>query len=421
LGINTDKLGSFKEIAINQISKMVTASKPTSCITDPIPTKLVKDNIDVLAPVITKIVNDSLQLGQFYSPWKLAVVVPLLKKIGLDLVSANYRPVSNLAFISKIVEKAVIEQLNGHMTSNNLHSAHQSANKSNFSTETALCFLMNKLLWGMEKGEATVMVALDLTAAFDTVDHHVLLSVLKENFGVDDVALAWMTSYLKNRQMKVLVNDSTSCVRTFNYSVPQGSCLGPVLFNVYSSTISDCIDSIQDLGGYADDHYLTDSFAPSDSDAEAQCIARIEHSLDNIISWMSANVLKVNASKTEITVFASRRTLPKVCTSQLRVGSEQVSTSDHIKFLGVHLDSLLTLQDHIKSKCKLAIFNIRNIKQIRKFIDIDTAKLLASALVLSHLDYSNAILAMWLAGHHHQTASKGSELGSKSCAWAIKI
>ena len=391
-GTDTGKLFQFNRLTVDQIKKRVSTSKPTSCSTDPLPSNLIKDNIEILAPVITKLVNDSLHLGQFYDHWKLAVVVPLLKKVGLDLVCSNYRPVSNLAFISKIVEKTVIEQLNEHMSLNDLHSAHQSAYKSNFSTETALCFLMNRLLWSMEKGEVVVMAALDLSAAFDTVDHQVLISVLKQNFGVEGIALNWIKTYLANRQMHIKVNDSTSSVRTFNYSVPQGSCLGPVFFNIYSSTILECIESTQDLGGYADDHYLCDSFKPSDPQSETSCIDRIETSIDHIISWMSANVLKINAAKTEVTLFASRQLLPKVCMNQLRVGSERVSTGDTIKYLGIYLDSSLTLQKHIQSKCKVAIFNIRNISQIRKFIDISTAKLLASALVLSHLDYSNSIL-----------------------------
>jgi len=192
--------------------------------------------------------------------------------------------------------------------------------------------------------------------------------------------------------MHVQIGNVSSSVKTFNYSVPQGSCLGPVLFNVYASTIIDCIEPAQDLGGYADDHYLRDQFRPSTPQAQSECIQRIEKSVDNVISWMSANVLKVNAKKTEIAVIGSRQMLAKSHIEQLRIGSENVPTSDTLKYLGVILDDSLSFQDHIKAKCRTAVWNIRKICKIRKFLDLSTAKLLASALVLSHLDYANSIL-----------------------------
>ena len=219
--------------------------------------------------------NDTLQNGEFYNHWKLATVTPLLKKMGLPLEPSNYRPVSNLAFVSKLVEKCSIRQFNEHLVKEHLHSAHQSSYKENHSTETALCFLMNNLLWSMEEGAVSIMVALDLSAAFDTVDHCILASVLHHNFGCIGTALQWMKAYLENRQLQVAVDKFSSTNRTFNYSVPQGSCLGPVLFNVYSSTITDCLGQEQDLGGYADDHYLWDSFDPLADTAEDQCVQRI--------------------------------------------------------------------------------------------------------------------------------------------------
>jgi len=152
----------------------------------------------------------------------------------------------------------------------------------------------------LEKGRVSVLVALDLSAAFDTVDHKVLMSVLERKYGVGGGALQWISSYLHNRQMSVHVGESSSVVKTFNYSVPQGSCLGPILFNVYSSTITDCIDSSQNLGGYADDHYIRDSFVLSTPNSESHCISRMENSIDKIMQWMSANSLKANTEKTEI-------------------------------------------------------------------------------------------------------------------------
>ena len=384
---------AFKPVSVEHISKIIKSSTPTTCATDPIPSTLIKDHLDLLAPLITTITNDSLLNGIFHDSWKMATVAPLIKKSGLDTIKSNYRPVSNLSFISKIVEKCVVNQLNDYFTESNLHSIHQHAYKQSFSTETAVCILLDQLLWNMESGDISILIALDLSSAFDTVDHSVLLNVLQVDFGLKDSALGWAASYLKDRSLKVKINEAFSDPVIFNHSVPQGSCLGPILFNVYSSTITQCVDPNQNLGGYADDHCLMSTFTTSDATAESKCINEIESTINKIGEWMSANVLKMNASKTEITIFGSNKLLPKVKTSTLNILGDEVSTTPKLKYLGVWLDQSLTMLDHIKYKCQTAAYNIRRIASIRRFIDTPTAKMLASSLVLVQLVYSNSVLA----------------------------
>ena len=383
---------SFEPLSDASVAKIIRNSKPTTCLLDPLPTKLVKEYSHIFTPVITKIVNNSLSSAQFYNEWKTAVVIPLLKKHGLETVKPNYRPVSNLSFISKIAEKGVISQLNSHFTSNNLHSSHQSAYKQDFSTETALCVLVNDLLWALERSEVSILVALDLSAAFDTVDHNILCSVLHNNFGIRESALEWFRSYLKNRQLKVKIRDSTSDLHTFNYSVPQGSCLGPVLFNAYVSTITDCIPQGLSLGGYADDHFIKGNFDPNDIEDTTACITSIENTLLSVRDWMSANRLKLNPSKTEVIIFGSQQMLKKHTVSNINVAGDKIEVGSCIKYLGAYLDATLSFKDFISQKCRAAAISIRHIFQIRKFINTKIAKQLASALVLSHLDYSNSIL-----------------------------
>jgi hypothetical protein len=338
------------------------------------------------------LVNDSLISGTFFDQWKLAVVRPLLKSPSAELILSQYRPVSNLSFLSKIAEKGGIGQLNEYLSDHDLHSSHQSAYKVNFSTETALCFLVNQLLWTMEHACVTIMVALDLSSAFDTVEHETLCAVLEQNFGIKSTSLQWIKSYLKDRKLTVKIDGSRSLERTFNFSVPQGSCLGPVLFNLYSSTIKECTDKFQDIGGYADDHFVKDTFNPSDRDDEVNCIGQLEKSLKNIEEWMASNTLKMNATKTDVSLFGSKVILAKCQSQSVSVGGEQVTISEGLKYLGVWLDSNLNMKQHINNTVKTAAGNIRRISNIRQFIDIDTAKTLACSLVLSHLDYANSIL-----------------------------
>ena len=388
----TDNLSAFQPLTCDEVLKLVKKSKPTTTITDPLPSNLVKQHIDILCPLLTKLINESLTNAQFFDQWKLAVVVPLLKKIGLDLILPSYRPVSNLNFASKIAEKGSILQINDHIRRCNLTAAHQSAYKEHFSCETAVVYLMNHLLWNMERGRVSVITGLDLSAAFDTVDHGVLAAVLERGFGVTGNALDWIKSYLLDRRLCVKVGTEVSSNLSFNFSVPQGSCLGPVLFNIYSSTISECIQPEQDLGGYADDHVIWDSFIPSSEGKERACLNRMESTLLRIKSWMDANSLKMNTTKTEFAYFGSRQMLAKIAGGSINVAGDVVPPSSQLKYLGVCLDGPLTLNDFISNKVKCAASAIRSIKAIRQYIDIDTAKVLVCSLVLTRLDFINSIL-----------------------------
>ena len=190
----------------------------------------------------------------------------------------------------------------------------------------------------------------------------------------------------------VKITDSPSDTYTFNYSVPQGSCLGPVLFNIYASTIIDCIPPGVSLGGYADDHFIKGKFDPSSTEETTNTINTIQGTLRSINHWMSSNRLKLNPSKTEVIIFGSSQMLAKHSINSIDVAGDNIAIGQCIKYLGANLDATLSFSDFISQKCKAAAVNIRNITYIRKYIDIKLAKQLASGLVLSHLDYSNSVL-----------------------------
>lgn len=306
-----------------------------------------------------------------------ATVRLLLKSPSADLVFSQYRPVSNLSFLSKITEKGGIGQLSEYLSLFDLHSSHQSAYKENFSTETALCCLFNQLLWSMEQGKVIIMVALDLSSAFDTVDHSTLGAVLDQDFGIRGTSLQWVRSYLKDRKMVVSVENGLSSARTFNFSVPQGSCLGPLLFYLYSSTIKECVLPDQRLCGYADNHFVLDSFNPTVPGDEVKCIDCLENSIVNVSNWMQSNTLKMNANKTEVSLIGRKQMLAKVHSEHMNVSGESVKISQGLKYLGIRLDNNLTMKHHIDLNVKAAAGNIRRISHIRDFIDTNTAKVLA--------------------------------------------
>ena len=150
----------------------------------------------VLISTITHI-NASLSNACFCKEWKTSVVRPLLKKEGLDLLDKNFSPVSNLPFLSKLVEQASLVQFNQHCKEHQLLPDFQSAYRQAYSTETSLIKMMNNILWGMERKEITAVIILDMSAAFDTVDHYLLLTILQNRYGITDTALQWYQSYLR--------------------------------------------------------------------------------------------------------------------------------------------------------------------------------------------------------------------------------
>ena len=263
--------------------------KSTCCELDALPTSLLKRMIDVCLPSIMKIVNLSLEMGQFTYQWKVAIVRPLLKKLGLDLIKKNCRPVSNLSFLSKVIKKAMLKQFNKHCNNYGLLLDYQSAYRSNYSCETSLLKLTNDILWNMENKQVTALVMMDLSATFDTINHELLLEILHHRYGISDNALKWYDNYLRPRGFKVCVGDSYSKERPLTFSVPQGSCSGAVIFIACIESLSDIILHPIQLAGFADDHSICDKFKPnSDRNAEKQTINRLQGAMSDTKNWMDS-------------------------------------------------------------------------------------------------------------------------------------
>ena len=189
-----------------EIYSIVMKSPNKSCDLDPIPTWLLKCCIEELLPVITTLVNSSLATGCFPEPFKEAIIRPLLKKQNLDVEQfKNYRPVSNLHFVSKIIEKVVLVRLENHILKADLHVHVQSAYRKLHSTETALLKISNDVLSSIDTKQCMILASLDFSAAFDTVDHSLLEQKLEYEFGIKGSALQWFKSYLHNRKQRVSI------------------------------------------------------------------------------------------------------------------------------------------------------------------------------------------------------------------------
>ena len=233
----------------------------------------------------------------------MAHVTPLLKNTSLDKnASKNYRPVSNLPFVSKVLERAVAKQLQNYHTVNNLHEPQQSAYRKHHSTETASLCVQNDIVQAIDGKKSVILVLLDLSAAFDTIDHTVLL---KHDFGITDTALKWLDSYLSHRTQTVKIGDLFSTKQKLLSGVPQGSVLGPVLFSLYSSPVAKiarkyglCVQL------YADDTQLYLSFTPCEW---GDALERVQECVKEIKAWIVANKLQLNGDKTQIVLVSAPR------------------------------------------------------------------------------------------------------------------
>ena len=309
---NIPILAEFTEVTQDEVQKIIMNLATKNCELDPFPTSILKEVLPALLPSITNIMNTSLKLGVFVQKWKVAVIRPLLKKAGLELIPKNYRPVSNLSFLSKVLEQCVLMRFNEHCNNHSLLPDYQSAYRPNYSCETSLLKIINDMLWAMERKSVTARIVIDLSAAFDTVDHDILLSVLENKFSIKDVALKWFESYLRPRSCKVSINSAYSTEKQLPFSVPQGSCAGPSLFLAYASTLQE-VKSIAEckpgtpaivLNGFADDHSVKKEFHPAIDKQEIDCIADLEHCMGEVQIWMNQNCLKLNSAKTELSYLA---------------------------------------------------------------------------------------------------------------------
>ena len=222
----TNYLDSFPLITLDQLAKIISSSKQTTCILDPIPTKLLKEILPLIDSTLLNIINLSLSSGYVPQSFKIAIIKPLLKKNTLDPeVLANYRPISNLLFLSKILEKVIANQLCEFLQESNIYEDFQSGFRANHRTETALAKVTNDLLISSDQGFVSILILLDLSAAFDTIDHQILLQRLEQLISIKGTALNWFKSYFSDCYQYVQINDESSVRTKVNHGVPQGCAL----------------------------------------------------------------------------------------------------------------------------------------------------------------------------------------------------
>ena len=297
------------------------------------------------------------------------------------------------------------------------HSAYRKLH----STETALVKVYNDILTKIKKQHVTLLVLLDLSADFDTADPGSLLTRLRSKLGLNGTAISWFCSYLPGRAQRISVQGALSNVFHLRYGVPQGSCLGSLLFNMYSSKIFDIVGRhLPQVHCYADDSQLYLSFNPSCATSHDGAIRLMETYISDVKQWMTSDKLILNNEKTEFIVIASRHLFKKAAVNTIRVGDCDVSKVSVVRNLGAWFDDELTMAVHITKMCSAAFYLLRNIRRIGKYLSMDAAAPLIHFFVSSRIDYCNSLL-YGVPKCHIDKLQRVQNTGRQTCRYAREI
>uniref|UniRef100_A0A8C2FL91 Reverse transcriptase domain-containing protein n=1 Tax=Cyprinus carpio TaxID=7962 RepID=A0A8C2FL91_CYPCA len=351
---------SFKLVTLHDVTTLLDKLKPAYGHSDVLLPSLFKQVFDSIGPCVVEMINTSLLTGVVPDFFKHAIVEPVLKKPSLDpLKPINYRPISKLPFMAKILEKVVAEQLNTFLEINDIFDKYQSGFRKKHSTETALVKVSSDILMSADSGKHTVLVLLDLTSAFDTIDHNIMLDKLQDLLGISGSVLKWFSSYLTGRSFSVFINQIMSDTVGLSSGVPQGSVLGPILFLLYILPLGQIISQFQDVSYhlYADDIQLYCSFKPT----ELYKLSSLINCLSKIKKWLNDNFLILNSAKTETLIIAPEQSIPQI---KQHIGALGSSVQPSLRSLGVVFDAAMSLEKHSKQLIKNCFFQLRNISKI---------------------------------------------------------
>ena len=343
-------LSAFKHVTEKAVEKAVQSRPSKHCLFNPIPTWLLKNSIDISAPYLTELVNQSFSIGVFPYDIKTAILKPLSKKLGLDPENfKNLRPISNITFLSKLLESLACEQYVDHLKKCNLAEMFQSAHREGRSVETTLVRGHNDIMRAFDEKKSVILVILDLSAAFNTVDHDRLLAVLNSRIDVTGAAFSWFESYLKGRTQHVAIKYVQSSMTILKCGVSQGSVLGPVLFTIYLLPLGDILRKFGvQFHCYADDTQLYIPFSQNNN----SCLGSIEECASEIQIWMKFNFSNSMQKKTEMIILSSPY-FAKAWTHDMiiNLNRELIHPIKAARNLGAIFDSTVNMESHVNKIC----------------------------------------------------------------------
>jgi exonuclease III len=379
----------LRQVSHNEVLKQLTSMR-SDCSTgvDQIPVKYVKLVAEFCASPLTHILNEFISSNSFPLAWKLARVSPI-PKTESPTEADHFRPISVLSALSKIYERLVLAQMLEYIEQHQVFKSSISGYRKGHSTTTVLLRIRDDIIKAMKKGEITLIAFADFSKAFDTVDYATVLKRL-HSIGFSRDALNWFLSYLTNRKQFVQVNDKKSELLDVHYGVPQGSILGPILFNIYVNDLQS--DFHCSCFQYADDTTLYDHCTPR---SLAKCANKLNGTMSTLEDWASKSNLLLNETKTKqmliTTQQMSRAHELENFVPFITVKGKVVERVTTFKLLGTLINENLKWTDHIKQVTSSCYAVLSTLRKLKNLAPIHVKKQLAESLVLSKLAYNNVV------------------------------
>lgn len=374
----------FSPVIATEVQEVISDLKNSSSYgTDEITTSLVKFVKEIITEPLTRLINKSFSNGIFPEVLKISKVTPVYKKGDKGQID-NYRPIALLSIVSKVVEKIAHKRLQNFLQATKFFSANQYGFRKNHNTVDAVAQVVGAALNGFNKSKNTVAVLLDISKAFDTIDHTILLRKL-EYSGVRGLPQTWFRSYLSNRKQLVSINGETSNLRGISTGIPQGSILGPLIFSIYVNDIHTCILN-SNVVQFADDTtlYLTGNLL--------EIIPKLNDDLDALVRWFYANKLALSATKTTAINFTKPNSAIPVDLPEVKVWGNHIPLEETVKLLGIHLDSKISWKAHllyVRNKVSSSLYAINKFKNL---LNTETLKLMYYGLIHPYLTYG---VSLW--------------------------
>ena len=362
-----------------ELSAAVRDMRSSSAVgVDGVPLLAVRMCFPVIGPRLLRIVNASVVSGIFPSAWKTACIVPIFKS-GDRTAPSNFRPISLLSVLSKVTEKIVCNQLMTYLVDNALLSDCQYAYRPAHSTEDALIDAVTWVSNNTDQGLLSSIAAVDLSKAFDSVDHGVLI----EKLAWCGIPSHWFESYLTDRRQVVRGGTTTLPV---THGVPQGSIVGPVLFSIFTNDLANFIPYGKIIS-YADDTNILDSANPTENSL-SELRDRVEDSLSALEKWFSQNSLKMNATKTDFMILGTKQSLQNHSSRlTLRVSGSEICPSKTMKILGVTIDQTLSWENQVSAVVRKCFGSLICLNRFRHHFTPAALQLIIQSHVLSHVTY----------------------------------
>ena len=375
-------LSTISKTKLSQIIGKINLNKAPGL--DKIPNKLIKLAGEAIYDSLLYIFNLVLDTGVFPDDLKLAKITPIYKE-GDKTKCGNFRPISVIPAVAKILEKIIYDQLSSYINENDIICEQQSGFRPNHSTETALLNCTNQWLLNMDKGLINGVLFLDFKKAFDTVDHTILLRKLQQ-YGIKGTALKLFTSYLNNRKQVCVVNNVKSEEKLVQSGVPQGSNLGPLLFSLYINDLPNCLEHTQ-AHMFADDTNLSCTGTTS-----TEIESKLNSDLFHVSKWLEANKLTLNTKKTEFMLIASKRKLNHSSADlQILINGSTIKQVKHKKTLGIIIDNELKWTEHIEEQCRKLSSAIALLRRAKPYVPHNDLLCMYNSLVLPYFTYCSTV------------------------------